>query len=132
MYQRLTKRLREALAGHIRQKYGVELAIVLERPPKIEMGEAASPVCFELAKRLKKAPRLVAQEIANGLGEVAGIAKVEVAGGGYLNAYFDRGALWGSGQGGEREEEEKGERREAEDTGKRRGGEEAGRGETRE
>jgi arginyl-tRNA synthetase len=94
LYQRLTNRLREALAGYIREKYGVELAIVLERPPKIEMGEAASPVCFELAKRLKKAPRLIAQEIANGLGAVEGIAKVEVAGGGYLNAYFDRGVFW--------------------------------------
>jgi len=98
MYQRLTERLREALAGHIREKYGVELAIVLERPPKIEMGEAASPVCFELAKRLKRAPRQIAQEIANGLGKVEGIAKVEVAGGGYLNAYFDRAAFWVSTQ----------------------------------
>src|SRR5260370_29074567 len=86
----MTKRLREALAGHIREKYGVELAIVLDRPPKIEMGEAASPVCFELAKRLKKAPRVIAQEIANGLGKVEGIARVEVAVAGYLNAYFDR------------------------------------------
>ena len=95
MYQTLTNRLREALARHIREKYGVKLAIVLERPPNIEMGEAASPVCFELAKRLKRAPRQIAQEIANGLGGVEGIAKVEVAGGGYLNAYFDRGAFWG-------------------------------------
>ena len=98
MYQTLTDRLREVLAGHIREKYGVALAIVLERPPKIEMGEAASPVCFELAKRLKKAPRQIAQEIANGLGRVDGIAKVEVAGGGYLNAYFDRGAFWARAQ----------------------------------
>src|SRR5215471_2684261 len=59
------------------------------------MGEAASPVCFELAKRLKKAPRLIAQEIAASLGTVPGIARVEVAGGGYLNAYFDRAAFWG-------------------------------------
>src|SRR5213082_3704427 len=58
------------------------------------MGEAASPVCFELAKRLKRAPRHIAQEIANGLGKIDGIAKVEVAGGGYLNAYFDRGTFW--------------------------------------
>src|SRR5882762_10024903 len=91
-------RLREALAGHIREKYGVELAIVLERPPKIEMGEAASPVCFELAKQLKRAPRQIAQEIANGLGKVEGIARVGVAGGGYLNAYFDRGEFWASVQ----------------------------------
>ncbi len=91
----LSNRLRAALAAHIHEKYGVELTVALERPPKIEMGEAASPVCFELAKRLKKAPRMIAQEIANGLAPVAGIARVEVAGGGYLNAYFDRGAFWG-------------------------------------
>jgi len=94
VYQVLTNRLREALAGHIHEKYGVELAIVLERPPKIEMGEAASPVCFELAKRLKRAPRQIAQEIANGLGKIEGIARVEVAGGGYLNAFFDRRGFW--------------------------------------
>src|SRR6266849_4033044 len=98
MYQRLTNKLREALAVHVREKYGVELPVALERPPKIEMGEAASPVCFELAKRLKRAPRQIAQEIAGSLGQVAGIARVEVAGGGYLNAYFDRGAFWQSAQ----------------------------------
>src|SRR5437879_3018192 len=58
------------------------------------MGEAASPVCFELAKRLKRAPRQIAQEIANGLGKIEGIARVEVAGGGYLNAFFDRRGFW--------------------------------------
>ncbi len=152
MYQILTNRLREALRGHIREKYGVELAIVLERPPKIEMGEAASPVCFELAKRLKRAPRQIAQEIANGLGKVEGIAKVGVAGGGYLNAYFDRGAFWdgaqeeesgewrvasgerGNKKGREKEKEkekEKGQRRDAESTEKRRGGQESGGGEAR-
>jgi arginyl-tRNA synthetase len=94
VYQELTNRLREALAAHLREKYGLVLAIVLERPPKIEMGEAASPVCFELAKRLKKAPRQIAQEIVASLGRIEGIARVEVAGGGYLNAYFDRGAFW--------------------------------------
>jgi arginyl-tRNA synthetase len=94
MYLFLTKRLREALERHIREKYGVELAVVLERPPKIEMGEAASPVAFELAKRLKRAPRQIAQEIATGLGRAEGVARLDVAGGGYLNAYFERGAFW--------------------------------------
>jgi len=95
VYLTLVERLRAALGSHIRETYGVELSVVLERPPKIEMGEAASPVCFELAKRLKKAPRMIAQEIANAFPKVPGIAKVEVAGGGYLNAYFDRGGFWG-------------------------------------
>jgi arginyl-tRNA synthetase len=94
VYQVLTDRLREALAAYIREKYGVELAVVLERPPKIELGEAASPVAFELAKRLKRAPRQIAQEIAAGLGPVPGIAKMELAGAGYLNAFFDRAAFW--------------------------------------
>jgi arginyl-tRNA synthetase len=94
VYHELTKRLREALVAHIREKYGLELGVVLERPPKVEMGEVASPVCFELAKRLKKAPRMIAQEIAASFGKVDGIEKVEVAGGGYLNAYFERGEFW--------------------------------------
>ena len=96
MYLTLLKRLRETLAGHIREKYGVELSVVLERPPKLEMGEAASPVCFELAKRLKKAPRQIAQEIANALPKIEGIGRVEVAGAGYLNAFIDRAWFWES------------------------------------
>jgi arginyl-tRNA synthetase len=96
VYQTLKNRLRETLATHIREKYELEQAVVLERPPKIEMGEAASPVCFELAKRLKRAPRQIAQEIAVQLGKVEGISRIEVAGAGYLNAYFDRGLFWES------------------------------------
>ncbi len=98
MYLGLTKRFREALQGHIREKYGVDISVVTERPPRIEMGEAASPVCFELAKRLKRAPRQIAQEIAASLAPVAGIARVEVAGGGYLNAYFERSEFWRDAQ----------------------------------
>jgi arginyl-tRNA synthetase len=98
VYLTLTQRLREALAAHIREKYGAEISVVLERPPKLEMGEAASPVCFELAKRLKKAPRMIAQEIANNLPPIEGIARLEVAGGGYLNAFFNRAAFWKSVQ----------------------------------
>lgn len=90
MYLKLTKRFRDALGAHIREKYGLDIGIVTERPPKIEMGEAASPVSFELAKRLKRAPRQIAQEIAANLASIPGIAKIEVAGAGYLNVYFDR------------------------------------------
>jgi arginyl-tRNA synthetase len=96
VYQTLLNRLREALAAHVREEYGQEISVVLERPPKLEMGEAASPLCFELAKRLKKAPRMMAKEIANSLGKIPGIARVEVAGGGYLNAFFDRAEFWRS------------------------------------
>jgi arginyl-tRNA synthetase len=94
VYLTIKNRLRDALARHIAFAYHVDIAVGLERPPKIEMGEAASPVCFELAKRLKKAPRIIAQEIANSFPKVAGIKSIEVAGAGYLNAYFHRGGFW--------------------------------------
>jgi arginyl-tRNA synthetase len=94
VYQTLRDRLRDALARHIAFAYHVDMDVVLERPPKIEMGEAASPLCFELAKRLKKAPRILAQEIANALPKIEGVERIEVAGAGYLNAYFDRTAFW--------------------------------------
>ena len=94
MYLTIRNRLRDALGAFIQKTYGVELSVVLEKPPKLEMGEAASPVCFELAKRLKKAPRAIAQDIAASLPKIDGIARVEVAGGGYLNAFFDRAAFW--------------------------------------
>jgi arginyl-tRNA synthetase len=94
VYLVLLRKLKETLAAHVRKKYALEIAIALEKPPKLEMGEAASPVCFELAKRLKRAPRQIAQEMATSLPAVAGVARIEVAGAGYLNVFFDRGAFW--------------------------------------
>jgi arginyl-tRNA synthetase len=94
VYLTLSNRIREALVRHIQEHYAISMDVVLDRPPKIEMGEAASPVCFELAKRVKKSPRVIAQEIATKLGKVKGVARIEVAGAGYLNAYFDRAAFW--------------------------------------
>jgi arginyl-tRNA synthetase len=96
LYLTILKRLRELLAAHIKEKYGVEISVALEKPPKLEMGEAASPVCFELAKRLKRAPRQIAQEMATGLPAIPGVARIEVAGAGYLNVFLDRGAFWQS------------------------------------
>ncbi|MGA7794436.1 MAG: arginine--tRNA ligase [Candidatus Acidiferrales bacterium] len=86
----LVARVRAALAVHIRQHYQQDVAIVTEKPPRIEMGEAATPVCFELAKRLKRAPRQIAQEIAAQLAPIDGVERVEIAGGGYVNFYFSR------------------------------------------
>jgi arginyl-tRNA synthetase len=94
VYKAVEDRFRKALRHHIHQRYKTDVPIITERPPKLSMGEAASPLCFELAKRLKKPPRALAQEIANSLKPIAGIARVEVAGGGYLNAFFDRAAFF--------------------------------------
>ena len=86
----LVARIRAALAAHIRRHYQQEVVIVTERPPRIEMGEVATPVCFELAKRLKRPPRQIAQELAARLGPIEGVERVEIAGAGYVNFYFSR------------------------------------------
>ncbi len=94
MYKTVEERIRKALRHHIHERYKTDVPIVTERPPKLAMGEVASPLCFELAKRLKKPPRALAQEIANALKPIPGVARIEVAGGGYLNAFFDRAAFF--------------------------------------
>ncbi len=90
VYKVVEDRIRKALRHHIHERYKTDVPIATERPPKLAMGEAASPVCFEMAKRLKKPPRALAQEIANSLKPIPGVTRVEVAGAGYLNFFFDR------------------------------------------
>jgi arginyl-tRNA synthetase len=94
VYKTVEERFRKALRQHIHERYKVDLPIITERPPKLAMGESASPLCFELAKRVKKPPRALAQEIANSLRPIEGLDRVAVAGGGYLNAFFDRTAFF--------------------------------------
>jgi arginyl-tRNA synthetase len=94
VYKAIDERIRRALRHHIRERYKTDVEVTTERPPRLVMGEVASPVCFELAKRLKKPPRALAQEIANSLKPIEGVARVEVAGGGYLNLFLDRVAFF--------------------------------------
>jgi arginyl-tRNA synthetase len=94
VYKAVDDRIRKALRHHIHERYKTDVLVVTERPPKLAMGEVASPLCFELAKRLKKPPRALAQEIANSLKLPEGVARIEVAGGGYLNLFFDRAAFF--------------------------------------
>jgi len=94
VYHLMQARVCHALRAFIQAKYDVDMEVVTNQPPKIEMGEVATPVCFELAKRLKRAPRQLAQELVAEIGGVAGVARWEVAGGGYVNAHLDRAAFF--------------------------------------
>ena len=94
MYRHLERRLSQRIRESLRSQYGVELErIVIEQPPKVELGEYALPLAFELAKKLRKAPRKIAEEIVAEIGTIEGFEKLEVAGAGYLNARVDRAAL---------------------------------------
>jgi len=91
LYRHLENRLAQQIRGFLREKYGVELPrIVVEQPPKVEFGEYAVPLAFELAKKLRKPPRKIAEDIVAGMGPVEGFQKLEVAGAGYINARVDR------------------------------------------
>lgn len=80
-----------ALEEAIRSRYGARPGRApVEYPPRPGMGDLASPVAFELAKRLKRPPRALAEEIRNALPPIPGVARIEVAGAGYLNLFLDR------------------------------------------
>ena len=68
-------------------------AVVLEYPPNRELGDLGTPVAFELARRLRKAPRAIAQEIAGAFGTLEGITRVAAAPNGYLNFFLERRAF---------------------------------------
>ena len=68
-----------------------EITSYIEIPPNTDMGDYAFP-CFKLAKELKKAPPLIANEIKEKLELGENIEKVEIIGG-YLNFYINKLAL---------------------------------------
>jgi arginyl-tRNA synthetase len=86
--------LREHLSGVLTALYAIETstapAIVLEYPPGRELGDLATPLAFELARRLRKAPRLIAQEMAEAFGTLDGVVSVVAAPNGYLNVFLER------------------------------------------
>ncbi len=91
VYLERQKKLASDVRAFLREKYQIDLAnVVIEQPPKVEMGEFALPLAFELAKRLRKPPRKIAEEIVAALPLPEGFEKLEVAGAGYINARLKR------------------------------------------
>jgi arginyl-tRNA synthetase len=94
VYRYLENRLARHVREFLRRTYSVELPkIVIEQPPRVQLGEYALPLAFELAKRLRKAPRRIAEEIVTGIGPIEGFEKFELAGAGYINARVKREVL---------------------------------------
>jgi arginyl-tRNA synthetase len=93
VYLELQKRLTQHLRAVLKAKYDLQLEnIPLEIPPELKFGELATPIAFELARKLRKAPKVIAQEIVAALTGLDGFASFEVAGAGYINARLDRTA----------------------------------------
>jgi arginyl-tRNA synthetase len=92
LHEQVRARVRDALT----QLHGVtdaDLSIPIEYPPNRALGDLGTPVAFDLARRLRKAPRVIAQELATALGPIPGVARVDAAANGYLNVFLDRPAF---------------------------------------
>ena len=64
------------------------VANLIEIPPKADMGDYAFP-CFQLAKTLRKAPPMIAADIAKAIGEQDIVERLEVKGA-YLNFFLKK------------------------------------------
>ncbi|MBI3423023.1 MAG: arginine--tRNA ligase [Acidobacteria bacterium] len=97
----LADAIKHHLLTQVREQFNLELAdLATEIPPKTELGDLAFPLAFDLAKRLKAAtgakqnPRELAAKLAAGLRALPGVARVEIAGPGYLNVFIDRAQMF--------------------------------------
>jgi arginyl-tRNA synthetase len=91
LYRHLRDRIAAAVVPFVLRTYNIGIqGFAVEEPPKIEFGEYAFPLAFELARKLRKPPRKIAEEIVAGIGPIEGFERLEVAGAGYINAHVDR------------------------------------------
>jgi len=87
------------MADAVSRLYGIAgddpvlAAIPVELPPRRALGDMAVPLAFNLARRLRKAPRAIAREIVEALGAIDGVARIEAAPNGYVNFFLDRAAF---------------------------------------
>jgi len=85
----IKKELENSLRKNIDPENKLDIEIVFSRPPDFKLGDIATPLSFELAKKLKKNPILIAKDIAETIVLPKGIEKAETTGG-YINFFFDR------------------------------------------
>lgn len=86
--------IRQEFVKAVKEAFGMEAAEPsVAYPPSLEMGELSIAACFELAKVLRRPPRKIAEEVAARFRLPAGVERVSVAAGGYLNFHLDRALL---------------------------------------
>src|SRR5438105_6643754 len=95
MILNVQQQVQQQVADALRQHFGlVEApAFAVEVPPSRALGDLAVPVAFQLARTLREARKVTAQELAGVLGALPGITTVVAAPNGYLNLYLDRRAF---------------------------------------
>jgi arginyl-tRNA synthetase len=94
MILHIHSQLGEAVRAAVREAFGAELGdLTFQYPPRPELGDLALTAPFELARTLRKPPREIAQRLAGALATAPGVRRAEVAGGGYVNVFLERGRV---------------------------------------
>jgi arginyl-tRNA synthetase len=93
VFLKLEKQIQAAFRESLNIRFSIDAEIVLEQPKQASFGELAVPIAFQLARTLKLPPKKIAADLLDAVGEIAGVAALEVAGNGYINLRLDRGAL---------------------------------------
>ena len=92
--EQINEQLTETLTTRVLALFGHAVdRVILQTPPKLAMGDLATPLALELAKALKRKPREIAETLAKDLKLPLFVQSVSVEGAGYLNFRFDRGAF---------------------------------------
>jgi len=90
----LQERLAAVVRDSTRAAFGVDLpAVAFQYPPRLALGDLALTAPFDLAKTLRRKPREIAERLAVELGSAPGVRRAEVAGGGYVNLFLERGGF---------------------------------------
>src|ERR1700752_3982696 len=96
----LQQKLKDRVSESARELFDVELNEPnAETPPRPELGDLAFPVCFELAKLIKQKtgekqnPRAIAEKLKPELERIDEVYRVDIAGAGYINVFFNRAKL---------------------------------------
>ena len=94
MYLEIQDRIRLKFQESVKSAFNLEVeAPAFDFPPRPELGDLSIAACFELARKLRQAPRKIAEQLAERLLPIDGVDRVSVAGAGYLNFHLDRAAL---------------------------------------
>ncbi|HUF17922.1 MAG TPA: arginine--tRNA ligase [Thermoanaerobaculia bacterium] len=92
--EEISGRVSQALKDRVLTLYGHAVdRVVLQAPPRLAMGDLATPLALELARALKKPPRQIAESLLEKLDLPPLVRGASVEGAGYLNFRIDRGGF---------------------------------------
>lgn len=96
MFHQLKHELAAAVQNCLAERFQIDAArypVNIQYPARPEFGDMALAFPFELAKVLRQAPARIAAQFRESFQPPACVQRVEVAGGGYINLFLNRGDL---------------------------------------